>query len=87
LLGTNGGVTLVGILLSALGGMVVGLSYYLVILVRLDDDTLERSPSQWPIVFTGLFCGLFGSLIDSLLGATCQFSGIQPVFKYFLFIF
>lgn len=75
--GTNGGVTLVGILMSALGGMAVGLSYYLVILVRLDDDTLERSPSQWPIVFTGLFCGLFGSLIDSFLGATCQFSGID----------
>ena len=61
--------------MSALGGFVIGFAYYVTLLFRLDADTLEVSTSQWPLVLSGIFAGLFGSLIDSLLGATFQFSG------------
>ncbi|XP_057365931.1 transmembrane protein 19-like [Daphnia carinata] len=75
--GTNGGVTWVGILMSALGGLVVGVAYYVTLLLRLDADILEVNISQWPLMLTGLFGGLIGSLLDSFLGATCQFSGVD----------
>jgi hypothetical protein len=61
--------------MSALGGLAVGVAYYIALLFRLDGDILEVNISQWPLIFTGLFGGLIGSLIDSFLGATCQFSG------------
>ena len=31
--------------------------------------------AQWPIILVGTFSGLLGSLIDSLLGETLQYSG------------
>lgn len=74
-LGTNGGITFIGVLMSALGGLAVGIAYYIALLLRLDGDILDVNNSQWPLIFTGLFGGLIGSLIDSFLGATCQFSG------------
>ena len=75
LAGTNGGVTLMGIIMSAAGGLAVGLAYYIALLFRLNSDILDASICQWPLILTGLFGGLIGSLIDSFLGATCQFSG------------
>ena len=75
-LGTNGGVTATGIACSALGGLVIGLAYYVVILIRIDNRLLSDSPDQWPLVFVGLFGGLLGSLLDSILGAVFQYSGI-----------
>lgn len=73
--GTNGGVTIGGLLFSLLGGLFIGLSYYLMMLITLDSAVLERSTSQWPIIFIGGIGGLLGSVIDSLLGATLQYSG------------
>ena len=73
--GTNGGVTLVGLVCSALGGLVVGLAHYLgIILTSLQSD-LTRAPSQLWVVFLGGLGGLLGSIVDSFLGASLQFSG------------
>nr|CAD7589473.1 unnamed protein product [Timema genevievae] len=75
--GTNGAVTPVGLVLSAVGGAVVGLSYYLVVLYSVDPHILSLSPPQWPLVVAGAFGGFTGSLLDSLLGATLQYSGVN----------
>lgn len=73
--GTNGGVTIMGILVSAAGGLAVSLGYYFTLLLTAHRDVLAQSPPQWPIIATGLLAGLFGSLFDSVLGATLQYSG------------
>jgi uncharacterized membrane protein len=66
---------------SALGGLVVGLSYYLTVIYTVETNMLALSPAQWPIILIGGIAGLLGSVIDSLLGATLQYSG-----KYFPFL-
>ncbi|XP_055384045.1 transmembrane protein 19 isoform X2 [Condylostylus longicornis] len=75
--GTNGGVSIIGLVVSFLGGLAVGIGYYLTILYTVDIKTLNTSPSQWPIVLFGGIAGLLGSVIDSILGATLQYSGID----------
>lgn len=70
--GTNGGVSALGLAASAMGGLFIGIVFYVCGLF-----TLEHSDgwSQWPILLIGVGSGVFGSLLDSLLGATLQFSG------------
>lgn len=46
--------------------------YYVV-----DRNILAASPPQWPIILFGGIAGLLGSLIDSILGATVQYSGLD----------
>lgn len=75
--GTNGGISFEGILVSWLGGLTVGLSYYLTVRYTVETNMLLVSPPQWPIIIFGGIAGLVGSFIDSLLGATLQFSGIN----------
>lgn len=75
--GTNGGVTLVGLIFSGLGGLVIGLSYYLTLILCANRDVLAISPPQWPIIMVGGLAGLVGSIVDSILGATLQFSGFN----------
>ena len=75
--GTNGGISLIGLIVSALGGLAVGFAYYLCLLICVNRDLLSKSPAQWPIIIIGLLAGLIGSMIDSLLGATFQYSGID----------
>lgn len=53
----------------------MGVTYYLTLLFSLNQRLLYKSPPQWPIVLQGIWGGLVGSLIDSFLGATVQFSG------------
>eukprot|EP01031_Cornospumella_fuschlensis_P029132 gene29132-35161_t len=64
--GTNGGMSLLGTLASAAGGGFIGLIYYVM------SPLYSGSGSQlWMVVYATL-CGLLGSIIDSLLGATLQ---------------
>ncbi|XP_063239496.1 transmembrane protein 19 isoform X1 [Bacillus rossius redtenbacheri] len=75
--GTNGAVSVLGLAFSAAGGAVVGAAYYLAVLYTVDPHVLAGSPPQWPLVAGGAFAGLAGSLADSLLGATLQYSGLD----------
>uniref|UniRef100_A0A9J8CGW6 Transmembrane protein 19 n=1 Tax=Cyprinus carpio carpio TaxID=630221 RepID=A0A9J8CGW6_CYPCA len=71
--GTNGGVTPVGLVASVLGGGTVGTAYYFMQLLLVKD--LNFTVPQWPLILYGAIAGLFGSLLDSFLGATMQYSG------------
>ncbi|XP_076647615.1 transmembrane protein 19 [Halictus rubicundus] len=75
--GTNGGVSWVGLLVSALGGLTVGLFYYFTVLYTVDSAVLQLAAPQWPVILVGCFGGLLGSIVDSILGATLQYSGIN----------
>lgn len=66
--GTNGGMSLIGTIASAAGGSFIGLIYYAY------DAIFIHSPNQSPIIYFGLYCGVLGSLLDSILGATLQAS-------------
>jgi len=73
--GTNGGVTLVGLVCSVLGGIVIGAAYWLGIVMSCTNQDLEMAPNQLIVILVGGVGGLLGSLLDSLLGASLQFSG------------
>lgn len=77
--GTNGGVTTLGLVASAAGGFAVGFAFWcggLFVPVVTGNVALAlQFAAQWPVLVIGLGSGLVGSLMDSLLGATIQFSG------------
>eukprot|EP00092_Neocalanus_flemingeri_P003005 GFUD01003214.1.p1 GENE.GFUD01003214.1~~GFUD01003214.1.p1 ORF type:complete len:333 (+),score=66.80 GFUD01003214.1:86-1084(+) len=73
--GTNGGVTPVGILSSFVGGLVIGVAYFMGILMTAASMDMEIAPNQILVILVGGLGGLGGSLLDSLLGASLQFSG------------
>lgn len=75
--GTNGGVSFIGLLFSFLGGIAIGISFYLTIRYSVDAKIYSHSPKQWPIIVFGGIAGLAGSVIDSIIGATLQYSGID----------
>ena len=66
---------MVGTLASLLGGALVGVAYYATLLICISRDTVELAPAQWPIIIVGALTGFVGSLVDSVLGATVQYSG------------
>ena len=76
--GTNGGVTALGWASSASGGAVVGAAFHVgqTALRAFASDGVVHEPSNALVVigFSAL-AGVFGSLVDSVLGATIQFSG------------
>jgi uncharacterized protein (TIGR00297 family) len=76
--GTNGGVTKTGLLAAAAGGSVIGLSYVLLELltIRCGSDKIAK---QLLVIPVATVAGLGGSIIDSLLGATVQFSGFCSI--------
>ncbi|XP_011905113.1 PREDICTED: transmembrane protein 19 isoform X4 [Cercocebus atys] len=73
--GTNGGVTVVGLVSSLLGGTFVGIAYFLTQLIFVND--LDISAPQWPIIAFGGLAGLLGSIVDSYLGAIMQYTGLD----------
>ncbi|KAJ6842579.1 protein PGR-like [Iris pallida] len=78
--GTNGGITIDGTLASAAAGLLIGLTYLLVGFLTTDCAS-DVALKQLLVLPLAAAAGLLGSLIDSLLGATLQFSGFCTVQK------
>ncbi len=74
--GTNGGVTLLGLSASILGGVFVGAVFYAAAVVSptlwVLEGAQQAAVGQWRLVPLGLMAGLLGSVLDSVLGATVQ---------------
>lgn len=62
-------------MMSLLGGLALGIFHYLAVLYTVDSALLEHAPSQWPIIIVGAVGGFYGSILDSVIGATLQYSG------------
>ena len=71
--GTNGAISLIGTIASIVGGALVGLLTGITLI--LENAQCSREAAGYLLFETvawGMFAGLFGSLVDSLLGATVQ---------------
>ncbi|KAI4377740.1 hypothetical protein MLD38_015321 [Melastoma candidum] len=76
--GTNGGVTIQGLLAAAAGGAVVGITFVFFGFLTARCPYEVALKQLWVIPLS-VVAGLCGSVMDSLLGATLQFSGYCSV--------
>lgn len=78
--GTNGGVSPLGLAASAAGGLAVGYFFATAnVLAGSFSGVPPIALAFLPTVLLGLAAGLLGSLLDSVMGATMQYSGQDPV--------
>lgn len=70
--GTNGGISLVGTLVSLLGGTAMGLVAVICLLIENPACRQDKIQLALSLFTYTSFAGLMGSMIDSLLGATLQ---------------
>jgi len=77
--GTNGGISVVGTAASIVGGLFIGFVYTLCTFYMSDFSTAVHT--QWPGILLGGFAGLTGSMVDSMLGATLEYSGFDEETK------
>lgn len=80
--GTNGGVTALGWSASAAGGAAVGAAFVVgraAVVALSGGDFLAACIQDAIIVVYGAIAGVFGSFVDSMLGATVQYSGFCSV--------
>ena len=80
--GTNGGVTALGLAASAAGGAFMGLVWMITSAVGGGAGGVPAPTLRWSLLL-GIAAGLGGSLIDSLLGATVQYSGQDKAGKIY----
>ncbi|KAL0314587.1 UNVERIFIED_CONTAM: protein PGR [Sesamum angustifolium] len=76
--GTNGGVTKAGLLAAAAGGAVIGLTFVILGFITT-NCTFNVALKQLLLIPVSALAGLCGSVIDSVLGATLQYSGFCSV--------
>jgi len=75
--GTNGGVSFSGLIVSFFGGMVIGAGYLAGVYLAAPGVEIGAAPDQLRLMLVGGVAGLLGSIIDSFLGATMQYSGMD----------
>ena len=83
--GTNGAVSVAGLVFSLAGGLAIGTAYF--VGVALSSPSLALGGgggplwrTQLPVVLLGGIAGLLGSLIDSILGAILQVRNYLMIF-------
>ncbi len=70
--GTSGAISPVGTAATALGGLVIGLTVWVLLGLRILVSGGANWFGLWWVIPVGLVAGLAGSLSDSLMGATIQ---------------